>query len=135
MKKNKKHMKRIIEHMELLNAPEGFTNRVMNRVLVHPRHSRISYQPLIKPYVWGIIVLVMAALVYIGSLAPEPAMDSEGLFGFVINLQPLYDWIGNIMTSLRVFNDLSVLIYLFIAAILSLFLVDELILKRIYRRD
>jgi len=135
MKNKKKDMKRIFDHMELVNAPEGFTDRLMNRIMVHPRHSKITYQPLIPPYAWIIIVLVIAALIFVGSLPTDPAVESDGLFGLVIDLQPIYDWLGGIMTSFKVFNDLSILVYLFIGVLLSLFLVDELVLKRVYRRN
>jgi len=135
MKNKKKDMKRIFDYMELVNAPEGFTDRLMNRIMVHPRHSKITYQPLIPPYAWIIIVLVIAALIFVGSLPTDPAVESDGLFGLVIDLQPIYDWLGGIMTSFKVFNDLSILVYLFIGVLLSLFLVDELVLKRVYRRN
>ena len=128
-------MKRIVEHMELIKAPDGFTERVMNWVLAHPRHSTISYQPLIKPYVWGLILLIGAAMVYMGTLPSDAAGDSEGYFGLMIDLQPVYDWIGNSLASFRLFNDSSIILYLCIGILFSLFLVDELILKRIYRQD
>jgi hypothetical protein len=131
MIKKKKHMKRILEHMELINAPEGFTERVMNRVMAEPRHSKITYQPLIKPYVWIIICALLAVLIYFGILQPDPEKGTGDISGMVINLQPIYEWFGNVLVSFSNFINISVLLYLAFSLI-SIIIIDEIILKKIY---
>jgi uncharacterized protein YggT (Ycf19 family) len=134
MKTEEKHMKEIVRQMEIIEAPDGFTERVMNRVLAGPKPAVISYKPLISPVVWLVILAIFIALlvmVYFSSGAPS---GTGSFYGINLTIEPALAWLREVFESVRTINTSPVLIYLSVFVLLMLLLIDELILKRIWHR-
>jgi hypothetical protein len=134
MRSKEKHMREIVRQMEIIKAPDGFTERVMNRVLAEPKHTVISYKPLISPVVWLVILAIFIALVVMVYFFSGTQTGTGSFYGIPLIVEPALAWLREVFESVRTINTSPVLIYLSIFILLMLLLIDELILKRIWHR-
>jgi hypothetical protein len=134
MDKEHKQMKEIMGNMDILPAPEGFTGKVMDRVLAEPVHKGTTYQPLISPVVWFVILASFITIAVLTYYFSGNAGETGTFYGIHISLEPVFTWLREVFVSIGSVHVSPVLIYLSVLMLLFLLLADEFILKRIYQR-
>ena len=134
MDKEHRQMKDIAGNMDIFPAPEGFTSRVMNRVLAESRSNPVTYQPLISPAAWFIIFVSFIALAILVYFISGNTGETGTIYGYHITLEPVFIWMREVFAFIRTVNVSPQLIYLSVVALLSLLLIDEFILKSIWQR-
>ena len=135
MQRKDKHMKEIVKDMDILHTPDGFTQRVMNRVMAEPRHSTIAYRPLIKPVTLFVFLFIFAGFMILAYFLSDPSSPEAGsFFGLTITLPPIHDWVGKIFEPFSRINASPVIVTVSVLMLFTLILADEFILKKIYQK-
>jgi hypothetical protein len=134
MDKEHKQMKEFTGNMDILPAPEGFTGKVMDRVLAEPVHNGTTYQPLISPVVWFVIFASFITIAVLAYYFSGNAGETGTFYGIHISLEPVFAWLREVFGSIGSVHISPVLVYMSVLMLLFLLLADEFILKRIYQR-
>ncbi len=122
--KNKDHLKEWFRELPLEQAPQGFSNKVMQQVMSEWSLDPYKYQPIISKKAWwtiGLMALAITGALFVIYSSLPNAEGHQTFFG--VNLSYLFSFGGRIFEKL---NNVSPAVGISALAIIALWFFDQL---------